>query len=44
MKEIKFIRHNLDKWERMETVVKDADFVSPDKLADTNTELTADLG
>ena len=43
MKEIKFIRHNLDKWERMETVVKDADFVSPDKLADTYTELTADL-
>jgi len=43
MKEIKFIRYNLDKWKKMEIVVEDADFVSPDKLADTYTELTADL-
>lgn len=43
MRELNFIRHNLDKWRKMERNVEHADKVSPDELADTYTELTADL-
>lgn len=43
MKEITFIRNNIDKWQRMEIAVDDAAYQSPDRLADIYTDLTSDL-
>ena len=43
MKEVTFIRQNIEKWKRAETMVKQAESLSPDELADAYTELTADL-
>ena len=43
MKEVTFIRRNIEKWKKTEKVVDRANTVHPDKLADTYTELTADL-
>lgn len=43
MKEVTFIRRNIDKWKETEKVVEQADELSPDRLADAYTELTADL-
>ena len=43
MKEVTFIRRNIDKWKDMEKVVEQAANLSPDKLADVYTDLTADL-
>ena len=43
MKEVTFIRRNIEKWKRAETMVEQAESLSPDELADAYTELTADL-
>lgn len=43
MKEVTFIRHNIDKWKSMELTLETVDTQSPDTLADLYTELTADL-
>ncbi len=43
MKEVTFIRRNIEKWKGTEKVVEQAANLSPDQLADTYTELTADL-
>ena len=43
MKEVTFIRLNIDKWKKFEEVVDQAYRLSPDILADTYIELTADL-
>lgn len=43
MKEILFIRNNIDKWRATEEKVEQARMVSPDELADLYTDLTADL-
>lgn len=43
MKEVNFIRKNIDKWEKTEKVVDSAQVTHPDELADTYIELTADL-
>ena len=43
MKEVSFIKHNIDKWKAMEETVDNAYGVSPDVLADAYQELTADL-
>lgn len=43
MKEVTFIRRNLDKWRKYEQVVETAGRLNPDQLADTYIELTADL-
>ncbi|MDO4163768.1 MAG: stage II sporulation protein M [Bacteroides sp.] len=43
MKEVTFIRTNIDKWKEAERVVEQAESVSPDRLADVYTDLTADL-
>lgn len=43
MKEILFIRNNIDKWRATESVVDKATNDSPDHLADVYTDLTADL-
>ncbi|MDR0893239.1 MAG: stage II sporulation protein M [Mediterranea sp.] len=43
MKEVTFIRRNIDKWKETEKVVDNAASQSPDVLADTYTDLTADL-
>lgn len=43
MKEVVFIRRNIEKWKKTEKVVEQAAKVSPDRLADAYTELTADL-
>lgn len=43
MKEVTFIRRNLEKWKKTEKVVEQAGKLSPDRLADAYTELTADL-
>ena len=43
MKEVTFIRRNIDKWKEAEKVVEQATNLSPDRLADVYTELTADL-
>jgi len=43
MKEVSFIRRNIDKWKAMEDTVDNAYSVSPDVLADAYQELTADL-
>ena len=43
MKEVTFIRRNIDKWKEAEKVVEQATNLSPDRLADVYTDLTADL-
>lgn len=43
MKEVVFIRRNIEKWKETEKVVEQAGSLSPDQLADAYTELTADL-
>ena len=43
MKEVSFIKRNIDKWKAMEDTVDNAYSVSPDVLADAYQELTADL-
>lgn len=43
MKEVTFIRRNIEKWKATERVVERAASLSPDQLADAYTELTADL-
>lgn len=43
MKEVTFIRQNIEKWKEAEKVVEQASRLSPDQLADVYTELTADL-
>ena len=43
MKEILFIRNNIEKWRAMEDMIDNVKFEMPDQLADAYTELTADL-
>ena len=43
MKEITFIRSNLEKWQQAEAVVEDDFFHTPADLADAYEEVTADL-
>ena len=43
MKEVTFIRRNIEKWKEAEGVVEQATNSSPDRLADVYTDLTADL-
>ena len=43
MKEVTFIRRNIEKWKETEKVVEQAASLSPDQLADAYTDLTADL-
>ena len=43
MKEVSFIRHNIEKWRQMELDVDNASSLTPDQLAEAYTELTADL-
>lgn len=43
MKEVTFIRRNIEKWKKTEKVVDSADVSHPDELADTYIELTSDL-
>ena len=43
MKEVQFIRRNIERWKDTETLVEAAAKQSPDKLADVYVELTADL-
>ena len=40
MKEVTFIRQNIEKWKRAETMVEQAESLSPDELADAYMELT----
>ena len=43
MKEVTFIRRNIEKWKETEKVVEQAGSLSPDRLADAYIDLTADL-
>lgn len=43
MKEVSFIRQNIEKWKSTEEVVEKADKLAPDKLADTYMDITSDL-
>lgn len=43
MKEVQFIRRNIERWKDTESVVETAGRQSPDKLADVYVELTGDL-
>ena len=43
MKEVTFIRRNIEKWKVTEKVVERAASLSPDQLADAYTDLTEDL-
>lgn len=43
MKEVAFIRRNIDKWRKTEEIVERAGRQNPDVLADTYIDLTADL-
>lgn len=43
MKEVTFIRRNIEKWKQTEKVVEQARKLNPDRLADAYTDLTADL-
>ena len=43
MKEVQFIRRNIDRWRETEEVVDNAAAQSPDVLADAYVELTSDL-
>jgi len=43
VKEFTFIRSNIDKWQKAEIVVDNADNVTPDRLAEVYVDLTSDL-
>lgn len=43
MKEVTFIRRNIDKWKSTENIAENAAKLSPDKIADAYTDITADL-
>lgn len=43
MKEILFIRNNIDKWRSVEELIDNVNFEMPDLLAEAYTDLTADL-
>lgn len=43
MKEVTFIRRNIEKWRKTEQIVDKADKLNPDLLANTYIDLTADL-
>jgi uncharacterized membrane protein SpoIIM required for sporulation len=43
MKEVSFIRQNIDKWKSLESVADDVSAYSPGELADAYTEITSDL-
>lgn len=43
MKEVTFIRQNIDKWKDTEKIVEQAKSLPPDRLADIYSDLTADL-
>lgn len=43
MKEVTFIRRNIDRWKDTEKVLEEAKALSPDRLADAYVELTTDL-
>ena len=43
MKEILFIRNNIEKWKAIEALVDNINSVMPDRLADAYTDLTTDL-
>ncbi|MDD7258033.1 MAG: stage II sporulation protein M [Prevotellaceae bacterium] len=43
MREVSFIRQNIEKWRETERWVEDAKEVSPDTLADAYTDITSDL-
>lgn len=43
MKEVTFIRRNIEQWKQTEKVVEQARHLHPDRLADAYTDLTADL-
>ena len=43
MKEILFIRNNIEKWKAIEALVDNINSVMPDRLADAYTDLTSDL-
>lgn len=43
MKEVTFIRRNIEKWRETERVVENAGKLTPDQLADAYIDLTADL-
>lgn len=43
MKEVSFIRQNIEKWRATETLVESASGISPDQLADAYIETTTDL-
>lgn len=43
MKEVTFIRQNIERWKATEKVVEQSNAQTPDRLADVYTEVTADL-
>ena len=43
MKEILFIRNNIDKWRSVEELIDNVNFEMPDRLAEAYTDLTAEL-
>lgn len=43
MKEIIFIRKNIDKWQGIEAIAQDTSAYSPDDIAEAYTDITADL-
>ena len=43
MKEVSFIRQNIEKWKSLEKIVDDADSFNPGVLADAYTDITTDL-
>lgn len=43
MKEVTFIRRNIDKWKQTEKVLEEIEHLNPDRVADAYTDLTADL-
>ena len=43
MKEVTFIRQNIEKWKNTEKMIEQAEDLTPDQLAGTYIELTADL-
>lgn len=43
MKEVVFIRQNIDKWRKTEQTVEDFELASPDELADAYIDVTSDL-
>ncbi len=43
MKEVSFIRQNIEKWKETEKAVEQAEDLDPDRLADVYTDITSDL-